>query len=100
MIVMDINNDHYDDIICAGNDWTYDVSTGYYDAGKGLVLLSRGRKQSFEIVPPSKSGLILEGMVESLLYYEGDTSLVVAGINRDKTSVFKQIINYPKKNPR
>jgi hypothetical protein len=40
---------------------------------------------------PAESGLVLQGMVESLLYFKGDTSLVVAGINRRKTSVFYQI---------
>jgi len=93
MIVRDINGDNYVDVICAGNDWTYDVSTGYYDASKGLVLLSRGGKQSFDILTSSKSGLILNGMVESLLYFEGDTSLIVSGINRNKTVVFRQINN-------
>ena len=98
MIVSDFNRDGYPDILCAGNDYTYDISTGYYDANKGMVLLSKGNSQSFDILPPSKSGLILQGMVESLLYFEGDTALVVAGINRAKTEVFehKQKIQKPK----
>jgi hypothetical protein len=91
MIVRDFNGDGYPDVLCAGNDYTYDVSTGYYDANKGIVLLSKGKKQSFNVLPPSKSGLVLQGMVESLLYIKGDTSLVVAGINREKIAVFKQL---------
>ena len=91
MIVHDFNNDNYPDVLCAGNDYTYDVSTGYYDANKGIVLLSKGKKQSFDVMPSSKSGLLLQGMVESLLYFDGDTLLVVAGINREKTAVFRQI---------
>jgi len=91
MIVKDLNGDGYPDVILAGNDYTYDVSTGYYDANKGMVLLSKGKKQSFDVLPPSKSGINLQGMVESLLYFDGDTSLVVAGINRAKTVVFKHI---------
>jgi hypothetical protein len=90
MITGDLNGDNYPDVICAGNDYTYDVSTGYYDAGKGIILLSRGKQQSFEVVPPSESGLFLQGMVESLLYLHGDTSLVVAGINRSGIVVYKQ----------
>jgi len=39
----------------------------------------------------SQSGLVLQGQVESLLYFEGDTSLVVAGINRDKAVVHELI---------
>ena len=88
MIVQDLNNDSYPDVIVAGNDHTYDVATGYYDANKGIVLLNK-KGASFEVIPPSKSGLLLQGMVESLLWFEGDTSLVVAGINRGKAQVFE-----------
>ncbi len=90
MIVRDFNNDDYPDVLLGGNDHTYDVSTGYYDANKGMVLLSKGESQSFDILPPSKSGILLQGMVESLLYFEGDTPLVVAGINREKVVVYKK----------
>jgi hypothetical protein len=30
-------------------------------------------------------------MVESLLWFDGDTSLIIAGINRDKVKVFSFI---------
>ncbi len=65
MIVTDLNNDKYPDVIAGGNDYTYDISTGYYDALKGIVLLSKGKSQSFDVLPPDKSGLLLQGMVES-----------------------------------
>ncbi len=26
------------DVLLAGNDHTYDISTGYYDANKGIIL--------------------------------------------------------------
>jgi hypothetical protein len=89
MIVRDFNGDNYPDVLCAGNDYTYDVSTGYYDANKGIILISNGKNQSFGVMTPSESGLALQGMVESLLYFEGDPSIIVAGINREKTAVFK-----------
>jgi len=44
---------------------------------------------SFEALGPSRSGLLLNGMIESLLYLKGDTSLVVAGINRAGVVVYK-----------
>jgi hypothetical protein len=95
MIVQDINGDSYPDVLIGGNDYTYDVSTGFYDANKGFVLLNKGQKQekgkpSFDVLGPSKSGMLLQGMVESLLYFKGDTSLVVAGYNRSKAAVFEQ----------
>ena len=76
-------------MLLGGNDHTYDVSTGYYDANMGFVLLSNGEKQSFNVLPPSQSGILLNGMVESLLYFDGDSPLVVAGINREKAVVYK-----------
>jgi|GEM_PF-4259615 len=38
---------------------------------------------------PSESGILLQRMVESLLYFERDTPLVVAGINRSIAVVYK-----------
>ena len=95
-IVQDLNDDGYPDVILTGNDYTFDVSTGYYDANKGLVLINKGKNRqkgqpSFDLLEPSQSGLMIEGMVESLLYFKGDTSLVVAGVNRAGVQVFDHI---------
>jgi hypothetical protein len=94
MIVQDLNGDGYPDVIIGGNDYTYDVSTGYYDANKGIVLLNKGKnrekgKPSFDMLTAAQSGLLLQGMIESLLYFKGDTSLIVAGFNRAKAVVFE-----------
>ncbi len=82
-IVRDFNNDGFPDVLLAGNDHTYDISTGYYDANKGLVLMSSEGKPLNKLLTPSESGIILHGMVESLLYLEGETPLIIAGMNRD-----------------
>jgi hypothetical protein len=91
MIVADFNGDTFPDVLLAGNDYTYDVSTGYYDANKGIVLLSKGKQSGFDVLQPSKSGILLQGMVESLLFFKGDTSLVVTGFNRDQVEVYRLI---------
>ncbi|TAL62403.1 MAG: hypothetical protein EPN88_13325 [Bacteroidetes bacterium] len=96
MIVEDFNGDNYPDVLIGGNDYTFDIATGYYDANKGIVLLNKGKQQekekpTFEVLGPSQSGILLQGMVESLLYFKGDTSLVVAGFNREKAAVFEHI---------
>jgi len=96
MIVQDFNGDGYPDVLVGGNDYTYNVSTGYYDANKGIVLLNKGKNQEngkpvFDVLSPGKSGILLQGMVESLLYLKGDTSLIVAGFNRAKTTVFESV---------
>jgi enediyne biosynthesis protein E4 len=93
ILVKDFNFDGYDDALLGGNDFSFDVSTGYYNANKGIILLG-GDKVS--ILHPSKSGILLDGQVESLLYLEGDTTYVVAGINRKEAKVFEHI--KPKRN--
>jgi hypothetical protein len=94
MVVKDFNGDNYPDVIISGNDYSYDVSTGYFDALKGYVLLSLGGVQAFNILPPSKSGLLLQGMAGSLLCFEGDTSLIIAGMNRSEALVYKLVKNH------
>jgi hypothetical protein len=93
IVIKDVNNDGSPDAMIGCNDYTYDVPTGYYDAGKGFVLLneSKAGKQDFpyRILPPSESGMLLQGMVESLLILDGDTTLLVAGINRSKAIIYK-----------
>ena len=96
MIVNDFNGDGYLDVLTGGNDYSYELATGYYDANKGLLLLNKGKKQetgkpSFEVMTSSQSGILLQGMLESLLYLKGDTSLVVAGFNRAPAIVYEHI---------
>ena len=40
------------------------------------------------VVPPSESGIVLNGMVESLLYLDGESPFIVAGINRDSVLTY------------
>ena len=89
MIVQDFNDDTFPDVILAGNDHTYDVSTGYYDANKGLILLSEDGKPLSDLKVPSQTGLVLHGMVESLLYLDGKNPLLIAGYNRDTVEAFR-----------
>jgi enediyne biosynthesis protein E4 len=89
MVVTDVNGDNFPDVVVAGNDYTYDVSTGYYDACKGFVLESLGKKQGFDLLLPPRSGALFQGMAGSLLCFEGDTTLIVAGFNRAKTIAYR-----------
>ncbi|MBT3384997.1 MAG: VCBS repeat-containing protein [Prolixibacteraceae bacterium] len=94
MIVEDFNGDKYPDILLGGNDYTYEVGTGYFDSNKGIVLMNKGGEQKsgtpfFEVQSSEQSGILLNGMVQSLQYFKGDTSFVVAGINRSEVVVFE-----------
>ncbi len=91
-LVKDFNNDGIPDVLLAGNDHTYDISTGYYDALKGLLLLSRDGEPLTEVLPPSETGIVLSGMVESLLWMDdpmGGDPMIVAGLNRDSAVVYR-----------
>jgi hypothetical protein len=88
MIVLDLNNDEHLDVVVTGNDYSYDVSTGYYDGSKGHVMLGDG-KGGFNVLKPAESGMVINGQVDALLYYKGDTSYLVAGVNRESLQIFR-----------
>lgn len=97
ILVRDFDGDMKQDILLLGNDYTYDVSTGYYDANKGILLTYQG-DQSFKVVPTRESGIHINGQVESLLYFEGQPGVLVVGINRDSILTFtlnKQDLKVP-----
>jgi enediyne biosynthesis protein E4 len=88
ILIDDFNGDALADMIIAGNDFTYDVSTGYYAANKGLLMLGKADR-TFDLLKPSQSGLLLNGQVTALLYFPGKNSLLVTGINRDTICTYE-----------
>jgi hypothetical protein len=85
ILVDDLNGDKYPDIILGGNDYSWDVPTGYFDANKGIVMMNNGKrkeeaKSAFTVLEPSKTGLLLQGMVESMLLLKGDKALSLQGL--------------------
>ena len=87
-IIRDFNGDGYPDALLTGNDHSFDIGTGYYDACKGILLLSRDDQPLKDTRTSSQTGLVLHGMVESLLYLDGENPLIVAGINRDSVVTY------------
>lgn len=96
IIVKDLNNDSLPDLVATGNDYSWDLATGYFDASKGLVLINETGKKtasgnaSFKVLEPSESGFLVNGMAGSLLWMEGKNPLLVVGINRAKALVFER----------
>jgi len=68
---------------------TYEIATGYFDANKGVLLVSNQEGPLKQILLPSETGLVLQGMVESLLYLDGTPPMLVAGINRDSIVTYR-----------
>ena len=88
-LVRDFDGDGLQDVVVAGNDHRFDVSTGYYDAQKGHILLGKAGG-GFDLMSAAASGLLLPGQVEELLCFEEDTTTwLVAGINRQPLRVFR-----------
>ncbi|MBR9999491.1 MAG: VCBS repeat-containing protein [Cyclobacteriaceae bacterium] len=88
IIIRDITGDNLPDVIMGGNDYSYDVSTGYYDANKGIVMINLGNR-NFDFLRPAESGLLLNGMIESLIFLDGDIPLVIGGRNRKDVIVYE-----------
>ncbi|MEL6654120.1 MAG: FG-GAP-like repeat-containing protein, partial [Bacteroidota bacterium] len=89
MLAYDFTADGQVEVLIGGNDHSYDVATGLFDANKGQLLKADGRV--LRILSPQQTGLLLNGQVESLLYFEGERPYLVAGINRRKIAVFEHL---------
>ncbi|MBK8701571.1 MAG: VCBS repeat-containing protein [Saprospiraceae bacterium] len=85
----DLNKDGFTDIIPGGNKSVYLPQFGRLDGFAGDVLLNKGGN-SFEWVPPYKSGLDLRGEAKHLdLYLSGKTYYLWALMNNDKPRIFE-----------
>ncbi len=93
-LVRDFTGDGHPDVLLTGNDHTYDVGTGYYDANRGLLLISR-KDGSPLILDAISNGLQISGQVGSLAYIEGDTALLFIGINRRDLQVYRHVNKAP-----
>ncbi len=65
VVVKDVNNDSFDDLILIGNIYNTEVETPRLDMGTGLVLLSN-KKDGYLPIPAHESGLYIPGNVKSL----------------------------------
>ena len=77
IVVLDVNGDGNQDLVCAGNNWGAEVETVRYDAGIGTVLLGDG-KGGFLPVPTNRSGFLAWGNVR-------DLALIQRGPNKRPT---------------
>jgi len=90
MLIKDVNNDGWDDLITAGNLYASEVETPRNDAGVGLVLLN-DKQGGFKAVSPLESGLYLPYDVKKMSFVktkEGDNFFLVAS-NNDKLRLIK-----------
>ncbi len=86
---LDINGDHFQDLILGGNNLSTAPYFGTYDAGKGLVLLGTGNF-NFTPMPISKSGIHISGQIRDIkkLNLQQKMHLII-GLNDDKPLLYK-----------
>ncbi len=80
-VVLDINNDGYQDVIAAGNNYDTEYETPRLDAGRGVVLLNQ-KGDGFKALMPYESGLNLDGNFRKLgILNRKNEKLLVAAQN-------------------
>jgi hypothetical protein len=88
IVYTDVNDDGKGDLILAGNEYQINVSAGRYDASYGLLMYGNG-KGSFTPVPPTASGLIIDGDVRDLKMITANKKrLLLAAINNENLRAF------------
>jgi hypothetical protein len=81
ILVGDFDGDSHADILLAGNECNFTVRTGSEDASYGLLMKGDGHGVLTPI-PPSASGLILDGDVKDMrLIRSGNHSILLTAIN-------------------
>jgi hypothetical protein len=90
IVCNDVDGDGYLDLIMAGNEYQEEVMTGRYDASYGVFL--RGSKsKTFQFVPSTGSGFIVDGDVKDmeLISLSNHEKVLVVAVNNDSLRVFK-----------
>jgi hypothetical protein len=90
MLCADVNGDQQIDLIMLGNSFSPNISTGRYDASKGLILLGDGRG-NFEVMDAEQSGFWVEGVGKSLAAVTMATGKkrILAGVNGGVLRMFE-----------
>jgi hypothetical protein len=89
MVIYDIDNDGYSDIIAVGNNYDTEYETPRLDAGRGVVLMNKAGKE-FDALMPYESQLNLDGNFRKIrLINRKDDKLLVAAQNNGPLKFYK-----------
>ncbi|MEY3051962.1 MAG: hypothetical protein RLY31_1747 [Bacteroidota bacterium] len=86
ILAADWDGDGRQDLLLVGNDHSFDVSTGYYDANRGTCLLNRG-KGKWQALTAGESGLGFRGQASALAYFP-ETGRLFISFNRGKLRAY------------
>jgi enediyne biosynthesis protein E4 len=89
-ISFDFDNDGKQDLLCAGNYFSYKVQLGRADASYGVLLKQEGNS-SFSVIDPALSGLYMDGDVRAVLLVRNKAgeNMIIAAKNNDAVQVLK-----------
>ncbi|MCB0706807.1 MAG: VCBS repeat-containing protein [Saprospiraceae bacterium] len=84
ILIEDMNQDGFPDLLLVGNDFSADVESGRYDANHGLILFGDGTG-NFRAASNQESGLNLKGEVRdlALLPVQGGRKMLLIANNND-----------------
>ena len=89
-MVLDVNNDGFNDIVTVGNHYGVEVETTRYDAGFGTVLLGDGHN-NFTYLTPQKSGFFAPRDARNVNQIkQQNNNLIIVANNNDSFNIFKQ----------
>lgn len=88
LVLEDVNNDSYLDIIAAGNLYETEVETVRFDAGRGICLLGKGNG-NFNALPAENSGFFAWNNVKSLTTLKINANKAyILGVNNNYPQIF------------
>ena len=90
ILYKDYDGDGREDILLAGNFYSFRVQQGRCDAGIGSLLKGDG-KGNFFLVSPAITGLYISGDVRDIVeVYSGKSNIMVISKNNDATQVIRE----------
>ncbi len=89
MLATDLNQDGITDMLLGGNFYGFKPQTGRMDASYGTALLGDAQRR-FRFVPPSQTGLYLDGEIRDLIQIKqsGSGMLIIVAVNDAPLKVF------------
>ena len=89
--VGDLNSDQNKDVFLAGNFYGLKPQAGRFDASYGVTLLAE-KGEHFSYLPPSESGLFINGEVRDIKAIRKATggNYILVGVNNQPLKIFSQ----------
>lgn len=90
IICDDLDNDGFNDLLLAGNEYQAEVVTGRYDASFGCFLKG-GKSKKFVTIPTTLSGFMVKGDVKDMAVIRSakGEKLILVAVNNDVLRVFR-----------